>query len=115
MQGEGRRALLERAYERFNARDIDRPDVAQEQVLRSKEAIRSYWEGQFAAANPIVTPTGFIEVGDDLVAVVDQVVLNFDGEPLVPLGTVFHRYSFADGLVRRMVVYADRAEAVAGS
>jgi ketosteroid isomerase-like protein len=126
VDGGERRSLLERAYERFNARDIDAllammsddvewPDVAQGQVLRTKDAIRSYWEAQFAVANPVVTPTGFIDVDDDLVAVVDQVVLDFEGNAVVPRATVFHRYSFDGDLVRRMVVFTERHQATAAA
>lgn len=118
-----REAILERAYLLFNARDVNAllammtddiewPDVANGVVLRDKDAIRSYWEGQFAVADPQVQPTEFIPVEDDLVAVVDQRVLDRRGEPITALTVVFHRYSFRDELVRRMVPFHDRREAV---
>jgi hypothetical protein len=59
-----------------------------------------------------VTPTEFIEAGDDVVAVVDQRILDLQGRPLMAPAVVFHRYTFAGDLVRRMVVFADRDEAV---
>jgi len=119
----GRRALLERAYELFNAGeveallammtdDVEWPDVANGLVLRDKRAIRSYWEGQFAVANPQVRPTDFLPVEDDLVAVIDQRLLDLGGQPIAPPAVVFHRYSFEDQLVRRMVYFSDRREAV---
>ncbi len=92
--------------------DIEWPDVANGVVLRNKDAIRSYWEGQFAVADPRVQPTEFIPVADDLVAVVDQRVLDRRGEPITAPTVVFHRYSFRDELVRRMVPFHDRREAV---
>lgn len=118
-----REAILERAYLLFNARDVNAllammtddiewPDVANGVVLRDKDAIRSYWEGQFAVADPQVQPTEFIPVEDDLVAVVDQRVLDRRGEPITEPTVVFHRYSFRDELVRRMVPFHDRREAV---
>ncbi len=118
----GRVNLLERAYRFFNARtidgllammtdDVEWPDVVNGTVLDGKASIRSYWEAQFAVTDPRVVPTDFLPVGGELVAIVDQHVLDLRGEPLVPSTTVFHRYTFRDERVRRMVVFDDRAEA----
>jgi hypothetical protein len=123
VEANDRVALLERAYRFFNDRDIDGlftmltddvdwPDVANGAVLHGKEAIRPYWEGQFAVADPRVTPTAFIPAGDDLVAVIDQRILDLHGQSLVPPAVVFHRYTFSGDLISRMVVFADREEAV---
>ena len=101
METSAKVALLERAYRLFNAREIDAllalmtddiewPDVANGAVLHAKEAIRPYWEGQFAVADPHVEPTDFIEAGDDLVAVVDQRILDLQGRPLAPPSVVYH-------------------------
>src|SRR6202035_2288473 len=109
-------AFLERAYQLFNQRDVDAlfrmmtddvewPDVAHSAVLRGKEAIRPYWEAQFAVSDPTVRPTAFIEAGDDLVAVVDQRIHDLQGRPLAPPMVVFHRYTFDGDLVRRMIVF----------
>ena len=126
MEGDARTGLLERAYRSFGARDVDAllalmtedvewPDVANGTVLRGKEAIRPYWEAQFAVADPRVAPTAFVAVGDDVVVEVDQRILDLDGRPLAPPAVVFHRYSFAGDLVRRMVVHTDRDAALAPS
>ena len=115
--------FLEHAYQLFNERDIDSllsmvtddvewPDVANRAVLRGKEAMRRYWDAQFAVGDPRVTPTAFIEAGDDVVAVVDQRIFDFEGQLLVPPTVVFHRYTFDGELIRRMVVLIDGAEAV---
>ena len=119
-------ALLRRAYHLFNGREIDAllemmtddvewPDVANGAVLHGKEAIRPYWEGQFAVTDPRVEPTDFVPAGDDLVAVVEQRILDLQGQPLAAPTVVFHRYAFAGDLVRRMVVFTDRDEAVVAS
>jgi ketosteroid isomerase-like protein len=116
-------AILERAYARFNAREVDDllamladdvawPDVARSTVLRGKPAVRAYWEAQFAQARPRVEPTAYIPTGDDLVAVVDQRVFDLDGRPLGPSTVVFHRYTFAGDRVARMQVFQDRNDAV---
>src|SRR2546421_120729 len=72
---------------------------------------RRYWEGQFAVADPRVVPIDFIRAGDDVLAVVDQHVLDFQGRTLAGPTVVFHRYTFAGDCVRRMVVFADREAA----
>ena len=118
-----RMVFLQRAYELFNDRDIDAllammtddvewPDVANNAVLRGKDAIRSYWEGQFAVADPRVVPTDFLEAEEDLVAVVAQRIADLQGRPLGPPAIVFHRYTFTDDLVRRMAVFTDRDDAL---
>jgi hypothetical protein len=123
MERKDRIALLERAYRLFNDRhvdallammtdDVEWPDVANRAVLSGKQAIRPYWAAQFAVADPQVRPTAFIDAGDDLVAVVDQRILDREGRPLAPPAVVFHRYTFDGGLVRRMVVFTDADEAV---
>jgi ketosteroid isomerase-like protein len=117
MTMDARKALLIDAYRCFNGRDVDRllsmmtddvewPDVPNQTVLRSKEQIREYWLGQFAVTDPQAVPTDF-EPGagdDEIVAVVEQEVRDLGGQVLVERREVRHRYSFRDGLVRRMVV-----------
>ncbi|MBT0770986.1 nuclear transport factor 2 family protein [Kineosporia sp. J2-2] len=114
---DARKALLIDAYRRFNGRDVEGllsmmtddvewPDVPSQAVLRNKDEIRAYWQGQFAVSDPQVVPTDF-EPGrsaDELVAVVEQEVRGLAGEVLVDRREIRHRYSFRDGLVRRMVV-----------
>lgn len=114
---DARKALLIDAYRRFNGRDIDGllsmmtddvewADPQNQSVLRSKEALREYWSGQFAVADPQLVPTEF-EPGsgpDEIVAVVEQEIRGLSGKILVGRTEVRHRYLFRDGLVRRMVV-----------
>ena len=118
--------LLRRAYRLFNDRqiepllammseDVEWPDVARGTVLHGKDAIRRYWEAQFASADPRVSPTRFIEAGDELIAVIDQRVFDLGGNALAPPTVVFHRYSFAGDRIRRMRVFTDADEAVAGT
>ncbi len=116
-------ASLERAYRLFNERKIDDllavmtdevrwPDVAHGVVLEGKAAIRQYWEAQFAVAAPHVVPTGFLEVDDDLIAVIDQRIFDLVGNPLIEPTVVYHRYSFDAGLISRMTVFERREDAV---
>jgi ketosteroid isomerase-like protein len=116
-------AILERAYKLFNDRDVDAllsmmtddvewPDVANWEVLHGKEAVRLYWEGQFTVTDPRVRPIAFIPAGDDLVAVINQRILDRQGQLLMPTALVFHRYTFHGDLVCRMVVFSDRDQAM---
>ena len=118
--------LLREAYHHFDARDIDAlldlmtddvewPDVGNATVLRDKAAIRAYWEGQFAVADPRVVPLDVLDAGADLVVAVDQRVTDHDGELLGPPAVVFHRYTFVGDRISRMVVYPDRDAALAGA
>ena len=113
--------LLDRAYRLFNERRVEEalglmtenvewPDVANGAAPR-RDAVRPYWETQFAAASPTVVPVRYLDAGDDVVAVVDRRVDALDGTPLVPAHVVYHRYSFAGELVRRMTVHQDEADA----
>ncbi|HEX4245162.1 MAG TPA: nuclear transport factor 2 family protein [Acidimicrobiales bacterium] len=125
MDTDQRIARLERAYRLFNDRqvedllalmtdDVRWPDVANGTVLHDKGAIRQYWAGQFSTSNPQVTPVEFIDAGDDLVAVVDQRILDLDGSVLFPPAVVFHRYAFAGDLIRHMAAFASRDAALNG-
>jgi ketosteroid isomerase-like protein len=116
--------LLQKAYGLFNRRDVDAllammtddvewPDVANAAVLHGKPAIRSYWEAQFAAADPRVTPTAFLAASDGaVVAVVEQQVFDHVGQTLAPPARVYHRYSFSGPLVRRMEAFASETDAI---
>jgi ketosteroid isomerase-like protein len=105
--------LLRRAYEAFNARDIDRalelmhPDVDWPNGMeggreRGHAAVRAYWTRQFGVIDSRVEPEGFETNGEGrIVADVRQVVRALDGAVLSD-GRVRHAYTFRDGLVARM-------------
>jgi ketosteroid isomerase-like protein len=105
--------LLRRAYEAFNARDIDgglalmHPDVDWPNGMeggreRGHDAVRAYWTRQFGLIDSHVEPDGFDVDADGRIAVeVHQVVRNLDGAVLSD-GRVRHVYTFRDGLVARM-------------
>ena len=131
MHEDERQALLRRAYAHFNRRevhellalmtdDVEWPDVANGVVLHDKADIERYWRAQFAVADPRVEPVDFLAVDDDddadddggVVAVVDQRILDHGGALLGAPTIVYHRYEFRGDLVRRMRVFAARAEAL---
>jgi hypothetical protein len=108
-------ALLRRAYDAFNARDVDavvalmHPDVDWPNAfeggrVRGHDEVRAYWARQFAQIDPRVTPRAFAERPDGRVAVdVHQVVRSPDGAVLSD-GAVVHVYALRAGLVERMDV-----------
>ena len=108
--------LLRRAYEAFNARDIDsalvlmHPDVDWPNGMEGgrvlgRAAVREYWTRQFQVIDSRVEPEGFTTDADGRVAVdVHQVVHDAAGE-LLSDGHVTHVYTVRDGLIERMEIY----------
>lgn len=105
--------LLRRAYEAFNARDIEaalvlmHPEVDWQNRmeggrLHGHQEVREYWREQFDAIDPHVEPRLIEKRPDGVVVVmVDQVVRDRDGR-VISEGTVEHRYAIDDELIRRM-------------
>lgn len=106
-------ALLRRAYEAFNARDIDgalalmHRDVDWPNGMEGgrevgRDAVRAYWTRQFGLIDSHVAPVRFSEDADGrIVVVVDQVVRDLAGT-LLSEQRVQHVYTLRDGLVARM-------------
>jgi hypothetical protein len=111
--------LLRRAYEAFNARDVEgalalmHPDVDWPNGMDGgrevgREAVRAYWTRQFGLIDSHVEPVGFESDAEGLVVVdVHQVVRDLDGE-LLSDGFVQHAYTFRDGLVAHMEIRAPK-------
>jgi ketosteroid isomerase-like protein len=109
--------LLRRAYDAFNARDIDgalallHPDVDWPNGMeggreRGHAAVRAYWTRQFGLIDSHVEPMAFEHDDDGRIAVdVRQVVRDLQGE-LLSDGRVAHVYTFRDGLVAHMEIRA---------
>jgi hypothetical protein len=109
--------LLERAYEAFNARDIDAalavmaddvdwPNGMEGGRVTGRDAVRAYWARQFALIDSHVEPKGFTTAEDGRVAVdVHQTVRDPHGVVLSE-GRVTHVYTLRDGLVTRMDIVA---------
>jgi nuclear transport factor 2 (NTF2) superfamily protein len=108
-------AVLRRAYEAFNARDIDgalssmKPDVTwpngmEGGTVHGHEEVRRYWTRQWSQINPYVEPLKF--ESDDagrVVVRVHQVVRDLAGDTLLDR-IVEHIYTMDDGLVRSMEI-----------
>ncbi len=107
--------LLRRAYEAFNARDVDavlalmHPDVDWPNGMEGGRvlghaAVREYWTRQFEVIDSRVEPQAFTTDAEGRVVVdVHQVVRDTAGEVLSD-GRVEHVYTIRDGLVERMEI-----------
>jgi hypothetical protein len=104
--------LLQRIYERFNARDMETVlAVLHEHVIwangmegghvHGREGVRSYWTRQWAVVDPHVEPVAFAERSEaEVVVEVHQVVRDLKGHLLVDK-MVGHIFRIENGLVAR--------------
>lgn len=107
--------LLRSLYRAFNTRDIhtvlagmtsdvDWPNGWDGGRVVGHDAVRDYWERQWAAIDPSVEPTAVTERLDGEVEVtVHQVVRDRTGSVLAD-GEVRHVYAFRGDLVERMTI-----------
>ena len=112
-----RHTLLRSLYDAFNARDIDTvlaamspevdwPNGWEGGRVVGHEAVRRYWERQWAEIRPTVRPTTISERSDGTVEVaVHQVVRDRTGT-ILDVRDVRHVYAFDGDLVRCMDVEA---------
>ena len=109
--------VLERIYDRFNARGIDgaltalTDDVAWANGMdgghvHGREAVRKYWTRQWAIVSPHVEPVGFHQTASGaIIAEVRQSVRDLEGKPLqgqthgLKDKTVGHVFRFRDGKI----------------
>ena len=105
-------ALIERLYDRFNARDVEGVFAAlDDDVLwangmdgghvRGKEALRRYWADQWSAFDPRVDPVDIKKADDGALMVeVRQIVRDLQGSTISD-GTIRHVFRMANGRVAR--------------
>ena len=105
--------LLRRAYEAFNARDLDAalatmnplviwPNGMEGGVVHGHVGVRAYWTRQWGMINPHVDPVSFREDESGRIAVsVHQVVRDLSGNVLFDR-MVEHVYTLKDGLIQSM-------------
>lgn len=99
-------ALVREVYDRFNDADIDgvlalldadveMPDVLNGTTLRGTEALRRYWEQQFALVDHSIMANEILEVGDAVIVVAFHEVYDRQGgQPLGRGVAAVHRLSF---------------------
>jgi hypothetical protein len=104
--------LLRRAYDAFNARDIDAalacahtdvdwPNGMEGGREHGHAAVRDYWTRQFGLIDSHVEPESFEDVDGKIVVEVHQVVRDVNGA-LLSDQQVEHVYTLRDGLIARM-------------
>lgn len=109
-----RKALLTDLYEAFNRKDveavvaalhpeIDWPNFLDGGRLKGREAVRAYWERQFAIITPEAMPISYQTLPDGRMAVtIHYVVRAVEGGGLWTDETTSNIYSFKDGMVLKM-------------
>ena len=107
--------MLRKAYRDFNAQcieevlaqmtdDVEWPNRLDGGYLHGKEAIREYWQRQFAMANPQVEPLNIERNAQGQFEVrVHQTVRDLEGKLLID-GEVKHVFTIRNGLIVRMDV-----------
>ena len=105
--------LLNRAYQAFNARnidsalalmhsDVDWPNGWEGGYEHGHDAVRTYWTRQWQQLDPCVLPTSFQPRPDGKIEVgVHQVVKDLAGQ-IVADGQVRHIYTLREGKIARM-------------
>ncbi len=115
MTAPDREESLRALYRAFNSRDIETvpgamtPDVDwpngwEGGRVVGHDAVRRYWERQWAEIRPRVEPTGIRERPDGTVEVTVHQVVRDRGGALLAAGDVRHVYAFTGDLVQRMDV-----------
>ncbi len=114
---ESHEQLLRRAYEAFNARDIegalatmhadvDWPNAMQGGRVRGHREVREYWERQFRSIDSLVEPLRIERApAGRVVVTVRQRVRDRVGN-VVSDEMLEHHYLITDGLVERMDIQA---------
>jgi predicted enzyme related to lactoylglutathione lyase len=109
------RALIERCYAAFNARDVDAalgamhddvdwPNAFEGGRVHGRAAVGDYWRRQFDEVSPTVEPVAFATRADGSVAVVVHQVVRDRAGAAVLDRHVQHVYTLAGGLIVRMDV-----------
>ena len=109
--------LLERVYDRFNARDLETVLQALHQdviwangmeggYVHGREEVRSYWKRQWTMVDPHVEPVAFAEGPKaEVIVEVHQVVRDLEGNLLADK-MVGHIFRVENGLVTRFDIRA---------
>ena len=105
--------LLRRAYEAFNARDIEgalatmHPDVdwpngMEGGRLHGHSEVRQYWQRQFGLIDSRVEPQRIEQRPDGQVVVTIRQIVHGHAGNSISEDTIEHRYVIREGLIERM-------------
>jgi hypothetical protein len=109
------RELLQRAYDAFNARDVDAaltcmdcdvdwPNAMEGSYMYGHKAVHDYWIRQWNMIDPQIEPMSYThdEEGNILVEV-HQVVRDIEGN-IISDDTIYHAYLVMQGVIKRMEI-----------
>jgi ketosteroid isomerase-like protein len=110
-----REGLLRSLYEAFNARDVDSclaamtPDVDwangwEGGRVVGRDAVRDYWERQWAAIDSRAEPTAISERSDGTIEVAVRLTARDDDGAVISDSEGRHVYEFRGDLVQRMTI-----------
>jgi hypothetical protein len=109
------RELLQKAYDAFNARDVDAaltcmdsdvdwPNGMEGGYMYGHKAVHDYWIRQWHMIDPYVEPLRFTNDDEgNIVVEVHQVVRDLQGNVIAD-ETVHHVYLVMQGLIKRMEI-----------
>jgi ketosteroid isomerase-like protein len=117
MPGTPRQELLRSMYEAFNARDVDTcltamtPDVDwangwEGGRVVGRDAVRDYWQRQWAEIDSTAEPTAITDRPDGTIEVAVHLVARDKTGKLLSDGEGLHVYEFRGDLVERMTIHA---------
>ena len=115
MPGISRQELLRSVHEAFNARDIDTCLAAMTHDVDwangweggrvvGRDAVRDYWQRQWAEIDSTAAPTAISERPDGTVEVAVHLVARDKAGQLLSDGEGLHVYEFRGNLVERMTI-----------
>ena len=115
MPGTPREQLLRRLYEAFNVRDVDTcleamtPDVDwangwEGGRVVGRDAVRDYWQRQWAEIDSTAAPTAISERPDGTIEVAVHLVACDKAGKLLSDAEGVHVYEFRGDLVERMTI-----------
>jgi ketosteroid isomerase-like protein len=81
-------------------------------VSHGAEAVQQYWRDWLAAWETVQFEYELVDVGDRVVALIDQRMRGRSSGIEVPLGKYAHVYTFRDGLIVHWKLYGSQSEAL---
>ena len=111
-------AIIEKAYDAFNRRDIDEvlslmdsnvhwPNGWEGGYVNGHAGVRDYWTRQWNEINPMVSPVSIAQVDNDHVEVLVQQLVKDMEDKILADGLVKHIYTFENGLITNMEIQAE--------
>jgi ketosteroid isomerase-like protein len=81
-------------------------------VYHGAEAVQQYWRDWLAAWETVQFEYELIDIGDRVVALIDQRMRGRHSGIEVPLGKYAHVYTFKDGLIVHWKLYGSQSDAL---